>query len=289
PFVMHDGTPSGRPPTQAYIIGDFAYIDGWAPASGSVTFATRLQTGHTIEDIDDYGGIPPDDVECPTAGEGVVASTSTRDDQVFVSPLGVYDPTFTRKTSTWIQLPVSPTLFCTTIYDSSGAAIATDIHLIQGADRKVPVLTLTTVDLEGADIAAGDLRVRVGDAGYDCGPEWTLDEDLSGAVRNFYFDYFDVRWTCPALPNDTTFDLYVYVDYRRSGTWLSGVGVLSLETDREGRSRPAIGRIALPRPRGGICVGPTSNCRSAALTFYIDFPFVGVPGGAGAYYIGTVS
>ncbi|MEQ1873523.1 MAG: hypothetical protein ABL953_07335, partial [Ilumatobacteraceae bacterium] len=33
PFVMHDGTPSGRPPTQAYIIGDFAYIDGWAPAS----------------------------------------------------------------------------------------------------------------------------------------------------------------------------------------------------------------------------------------------------------------
>jgi hypothetical protein len=122
PFVMPDGTPSGRPPTQADVTESWAYVNGWAPATGTVTFASR-----PIDSASDR------DYSCPVPGEGAITHSTTRDGQVFSSPFGVYDPSYTRKVSALIPIhPGDRNVLCVTIYSDAGETpIATDTFVVE--------------------------------------------------------------------------------------------------------------------------------------------------------------
>ncbi|MEQ1873526.1 MAG: hypothetical protein ABL953_07350 [Ilumatobacteraceae bacterium] len=235
PFVMHDGTPSGRPPTQAYIVGDWVYIDGWAPADGTATFATR-----TITDSNDRA--------CPPAGDGEITHSITRDDQLFVSPIGVYDPTFTRKISTWIPLPEGElSLVCTTIHvDGIAVPLATDIHVVDGL-YKVPVRFVPQgIGFDRyVDLPAGNFVLGI------CG-----QQQLSGARTNAddypyrvpfndtdpYSAYTfalepEIRCPLPALRHERDTAVFVSLIYREDligGRWVEFINTLYIDLTREG-------------------------------------------------------
>ncbi|MEQ1873525.1 MAG: hypothetical protein ABL953_07345 [Ilumatobacteraceae bacterium] len=234
PFVMHDGTPSGRPPTQAYVLGDWVYIDAWAPATGYATFATR-----TITD--------PEDRACPVASEGVVTPRTVRDDQVFVSPIGVYDPSFNRKISTWVPLPPgTQMLVCTSVYTgTTQTPLATDIHLIQatGVVEFVVYPAVVLLDRGIGNIPAGTVSVTFGSGAEGCG-ETILNPELSAELDPNYYRWprpeerlrcsiplssFHPRPTEDPRVKHSAYELSVSVSSRQSdGEWVTRTGYITL-------------------------------------------------------------
>ena len=239
-FVMPDGTPSGRPPTEAFVVGRWIYIDAWAPAGGSARFAMR-----TVTD--------PEDHACPAEGEGVISHSTVRDDQLFVSPFGVYSPQYSRKISTWVEVPPGQlAVICTSIYTAVSTVaysldpIATDTHLARGEPvatwriRGWQVITASCTEetCPGGDpnfdsIPANTFAVTIGTAAEGCGVTIYNDElnDEQAAALFQWAPLTDV--SCQAPIRDWRADPYMLpITVRRlvDGVWVDdyGTGFLSL-------------------------------------------------------------
>lgn len=203
PMTLPDATPQGRPPTEASVVGvqPFANVTGWTKPGGSVSFSTRV-----ITDLAG-GGDCSDSLGEEVPSEGVHSL-----DGQLASPVGVYDPAFTRKVFTRVPLPPAGlVLLCATVYDSGNRLrpLGTDSVLLHAPTAQRPLITLEGFRLNsGITVAMGTLaaliqfpgeRELVGDG---CGQVWANTAgDLTGSVA-----VNAPLWTCEEapLPVDST-------------------------------------------------------------------------------------
>ncbi|MEQ1873527.1 MAG: hypothetical protein ABL953_07355 [Ilumatobacteraceae bacterium] len=202
-MTLPDATPQGRPPTSANIIGvqPFAEVTAWTKPEGSVSFSTRIVT-----DLEGSGDCTDYRTEAiPTERVHVV-------DGQHASPVGVYDPAFTRKVVTSVPLPPAGlVLLCATIYDTGNTLrpLGTDSVLLHAPTAQRPLITLEGFRLNsGVRVSQGSLaaliqfpgeRELVGDG---CGQVWANSfQELVGSVA-----IGEPLWTCDEapLPVDST-------------------------------------------------------------------------------------
>lgn len=202
-MTLPDATPAGRPPTSADIIGvqPFANVTAWTKPGGSVSFTTRVVTAlEGSGDCTDY------------RTEAVSTERVHSFDGQLASPVGVYDPAFTRKVITSVPLPPAGlVLLCATIYDTSNTLrpLGTDSVLLHAPTAQRPLITLEGFRLNsGITVRSGTLSALIqfpGDrelVGDGCGQVWTNTfDDLSGSVA-----VGAPLWTCEEspLPVDST-------------------------------------------------------------------------------------
>lgn len=188
--VLVDATPDLRPPTSAQIGGGgwpVAQVTGWTKPGGSVTFTTKVMTSVV-------------DRTCASGrfDGGTDYSVNGRRP----SPIGVFDPEFTRQVTTSVAMPAGGmVLLCATIYDTDNTLrpLATDTLVLTAPSAQRPVITLVGFNLtqtvigqfssrsadRGGDIQLLDVAVAGGsltvtaDTPYGCGQSYTEAREMS--------------------------------------------------------------------------------------------------------------
>jgi len=201
-FSLVDATPSGRPPTTAQVIGvqPIAQVEAWTTDRGSVRYTSSVVPA----------GTDPAELTCSSA----YAVDTTLVHSVGggrPNPVGIYDPIYTRRVVTTIDLPPGgQVLLCATIYDSINTLrpLATDTLLLQGGTAQRPVITLEGLRLnDGIRVPAYQLRANIQMPGElatvddGCSGGWQNFDDISGSVT-----IDQPLWECTqaALPVDPT-------------------------------------------------------------------------------------
>ncbi len=197
PLILPGNNPGGRPPTEARVIGvrPFAEVASWTKPEGSVVFTSKVLT--------DY-----EDREC---GYELAAPGGVHSAPGLASPVGVFDPAFSKKVFASVQLPEAGlVLLCATIYDTRNTLrpLSVDKMLLRAKTAQRPVITLEAVKLaDGITIDHFRLSATIQFPGDryatddGCSQSWTNSTDISGIVA-----VNEPLWDCTSapLPVDTS-------------------------------------------------------------------------------------